>query len=100
MLSVASAALCIKTRHVVVAKAANYAKNGNKTHAAQKNNVAKRKKTVKNLLNQNKSITFAAAFSKRLIMVPWMSGLVNGLQNRLQQFESARHLLNNSRNLD
>ena len=25
-------------------------------------------------------------------MVPWMSGLVNGLQNRLQQFESARHL--------
>ena len=26
------------------------------------------------------------------MMVPWMSGLVNGLQNRLQQFESARHL--------
>ena len=24
--------------------------------------------------------------------MPWMSGLVNGLQNRLQQFESARHL--------
>ena len=25
-------------------------------------------------------------------MVPWMSGLVNGLQNRLRRFESARHL--------
>ncbi len=24
--------------------------------------------------------------------VPWMSGLVNGLQNRLRRFESARHL--------
>ena len=24
--------------------------------------------------------------------VPWMSGLVSGLQNRPQQFESARHL--------
>ena len=37
----------------------------------------------------NNCSTFAAAFIKR---VPWMSGLVNGLQNRLQQFESARHL--------
>ena len=27
-------------------------------------------------------------------MVPWMSGLVNGLQNRLRRFESARHLAN------
>ena len=26
--------------------------------------------------------------------VPWMSGLVNGLQNRLRRFESARHLRN------
>lgn len=24
--------------------------------------------------------------------VPWMSGLVSGLQNRLRRFESARHL--------
>ena len=24
--------------------------------------------------------------------VPWMSGLVYGLQNRLRRFESARHL--------
>ncbi len=29
--------------------------------------------------------------------VPWMSGLVNGLQNRLQQFESARHLQKHER---
>ena len=28
-----------------------------------------------------------------------MSGLVNGLQNRLQQFESARHLSKNRQNL-
>ena len=27
-----------------------------------------------------------------LKLVPWMSGLVNGLQNRLRRFESARHL--------
>ena len=25
-------------------------------------------------------------------MVPWMSGLVNGLQNRLRRFDPARHL--------
>ena len=31
-------------------------------------------------------------------MVPWMSGLVNGLQNRLRQFESARHLFRKTRN--
>ena len=28
--------------------------------------------------------------------VPWMSGLVNGLQNRLRRFESARHLITQS----
>ena len=27
------------------------------------------------------------------IMVPWMSGLVSGLQNRVRRFESARNLL-------
>ena len=27
--------------------------------------------------------------------VPWMSGLVNGLQNRVRRFESARHLSKN-----
>ena len=28
-------------------------------------------------------------------MVPWMSGLVSGLQNHVRQFESARHLPKN-----
>ena len=36
-----------------------------------------------------KSITFAAA---KLETVRWMSGLVNGLQNRQRRFESATHL--------
>ena len=36
--------------------------------------------------------TFAPAFAE---MVPWMSGLVYGLQNRPRRFESARHLANN-----
>ena len=40
--------------------------------------------------------TFAPAFEET---VPWMSGLVNGLQNRLQQFESARHLSKAKRRL-
>ncbi len=26
------------------------------------------------------------------VSVPWMSGLVSGLQNRVRRFESARHL--------
>ena len=29
---------------------------------------------------------------KQEILVPWMSGLVSGLQNRVRQFESARYL--------
>ena len=36
-----------------------------------------------------KSCNFASALQ---ILVPWMSGLVNGLQNRERRFESARHL--------
>ena len=36
------------------------------------------------------SITFANANTKE--MVPWMSALVTGLQNRLRRFESARNL--------
>ena len=37
--------------------------------------------------------TFAPAFANvTRQLVPWMSGLVNGLQNRLRRFESARHL--------
>lgn len=30
-------------------------------------------------------------------MVPWMSGLVSGLQNHVRQFESARHLFKTKR---
>ena len=28
------------------------------------------------------------------MLVPWMSGLVSGLQNRVRQFESARYIDN------
>lgn len=31
--------------------------------------------------------------------VPWMSGLVNGLQNRLRRFESIRHLIKATNNV-
>ncbi len=30
--------------------------------------------------------------NKTFLMVPWMSGLVSGLQNRVRRFESARNL--------
>ena len=32
--------------------------------------------------------------------VPWMSGLVSGLQNRVRRFESARNLKQNSETTD
>ena len=92
----AFAALCDRTVLVVGVMAVNYAKRWRKKAVIWKKRNVRRKKTAKNLANQNKCITFAAAFSKRMFYewfkVPWMSGLVNGLQNRLQQFESARHL--------
>ena len=50
----------------------------------------KRKKSIKNFAVQIIYSTFAHAKTKPL--VPWMSGLVNGLQNRVRRFESARHL--------
>ena len=37
--------------------------------------------------------------SEMTAMVPWMSGLVNGLQNRLRRFESARHLIKATNNV-
>ena len=40
-------------------------------------------------VNENKNVTLQ---SQKRKMVPWMSGLVNGLQNRLRRFESARDL--------
>ena len=45
-----------------------------------------------------KCATFATANEKRL--VPWMSGLVSGLQNRVRRFESARNLKQNSETTD
>ncbi len=48
------------------------------------------KKTAENLASTKKSSIFASAKQNK---VPWMSGLVNGLQNRLRRFESARHLI-------
>ena len=41
------------------------------------------------ITNMRNFLIFATAF---LPLVPWMSGLVNGLQNRQRRFESARHL--------
>lgn len=46
------------------------------------------KKTGKNLVVQKIVLPLHSLNNK----VPWMSGLVNGLQNRLRRFESARHL--------
>ena len=36
--------------------------------------------------------TFAPAIGNKPHMVRWMSGLVNGLQNRVHPFESGTHL--------
>ena len=58
------------------------------------NRCCSEKKCRKNLASWKNSSTFASANLKgRPKLVPWMSGLVNGLQNRLRRFESARHLL-------
>ena len=46
------------------------------------------------------SCTFATHLRKTgaaNILVPWMSGLVSGLQNRARRFESARNLQNKKR---
>ena len=61
------------------------AKNKKKVIVARKNqkNIWSNKKIVVPLHPQTE---------KRYKLVPWMSGLVNGLQNRLRRFESARHL--------
>ena len=52
------------------------------------------RKCAKCLAERKKGCNFAAQKPR---MVPWMSGLVNGLQNRLRRFESARHLLTEQR---
>lgn len=45
-----------------------------------------------------KCTTFATAIQKN--KVPWMSGLVSGLQNRVRRFESARNLKESSEVVD
>ena len=56
------------------------------------------KKKQKTLADSKNSRTFATAIEKQTMqaknerLVPWMSGLVSGLQNRVRRFESARNL--------
>ena len=53
---------------------------------------------LKTLAESKNSRTFATAIEKQRLqainemLVPWMSGLVSGLQNRVRRFESARNL--------
>ena len=52
-------------------------------------------KNIKIVVGSKKSRTFATAIEKQQLQrkrVPWMSGLVSGLQNRVRRFESARNL--------
>ena len=43
---------------------------------------------------------FVVPLHSQIRMVPWMSGLVNGLQNRVHPIESGRHLTKKSRQND
>ena len=48
-------------------------------------------KNIKIVAGSKKSRTFATAIEKQRLQrkrVPWMSGLVSGLQNRVRRFES------------
>ena len=52
-------------------------------------------KNIKIVAGSKKSRTFATAIEIQRLQrkkVPWMSGLVSGLQNRVRRFESARNL--------
>ena len=67
-------------------------------HAKTKKMTILSKKITKTLADSKNSRTFATAIEKQTmqrkneILVPWMSGLVSGLQNRVRRFESARNL--------
>ena len=56
------------------------------------------KNFLETLAESKNSRTFATAIEKQRLqainekLVPWMSGLVSGLQNRVRRFESARNL--------
>ena len=53
---------------------------------------------IETLADSKNRRTFATAIEKQTMqaknekLVPWMSGLVSGLQNRVRRFESARNL--------
>ena len=76
--------------HALVAPVQNHAKIKKMTISSKKIN--------KTLADSKNSRTFATAIEKQTmqrkneILVPWMSGLVSGLQNRVRRFESARNL--------
>ena len=67
-------------------------------HAETKKMTILSKKISKTLADSKNSRTFATAIKKQTMqaknerLVPWMSGLVSGLQNRVRRFESARNL--------
>ena len=46
----------------------------------------------KNLYLYEKTLTLQNFSQNNIQMVPWMSGLVSGLQNHLGRFDSARYL--------
>ena len=76
--------------HALVAPVQNHAKIKKMTISS--------KKITKTLADSKNSRTFATAIEKQTMqannerLVPWMSGLVSGLQNRVRRFESARNL--------
>ena len=67
-------------------------------HLPMKKSAFLSKKKQKTLADSKNSRTFATAIEKQTMqaknetLVPWMSGLVSGLQNRVRRFESARNL--------
>ncbi len=50
------------------------------------------KKLEKNLFVYEKTLTLQNFSQSCIQMVPWMSGLVSGLQNHVGRFDSARYL--------
>ena len=54
-------------------------------------------KNILDLFGNVENISFLCT-RKSELLVPWMSGLVSGLQNRVRRFESARNLKRKSDN--
>ena len=68
------------------------------THEEKHVQMKKNSDFIETLADSKNSRTFATAIEKQTMqaknerLVPWMSGLVSGLQNRVRRFESARNL--------